>query len=427
MTSFTAETFQNEFLPAGTGEVDAIVTVTATGAPAQAVTGPPATGRTEVIIVDRSGSMGGSRIAAARKATIAAVESIPDGTHFAVIAGDHAAEVVVGLTEAGPASRAQAKQRIQRIQAEGGTVMSSWLTTAATLFDRRPGAINHAILLTDGRNEGEERSVLDSALAAVTGRFQCDCRGVGTNWVVDELRHISTALLGTVDIVAQPADLAADFTSMINAAMRRTTADVRLRVWTPAGATLSFVKQVAPQVDDLTGRRTEVNARTVDFATGAWSAESRDYHVSVTVPPGEVGGERLAARVSVVTTGGDGDEQVAAQALIRAVWTDDDALSTQLNRQVAHYTGQAELAQVIAEGLAARSAGDDRTATVKLGRAAQLAAASGNAATSELLEKVVEVEDAATGTVRLRRGVQAADEMALDTRSTRTVRVGKRD
>jgi len=36
---------------------------------------------------------------------------------------------------------------------------------------------------------------------------------------------------------------------------------------------------------------------------------------------------------------------------------------------------------------------------------------------------VVEVEDVATGTVRLRQDVDDADEMALDTRSTKTARV----
>jgi hypothetical protein len=128
----------------------------------------------------------------------------------------------------------------------------------------------------------------------------------------------------------------------------------------------------------------------------------------------------LAARVSIV----EGD-QVLAQSLVRAVWTEDTALSTRINRQVAHYTGQAELAETIQAGIEARKAGDDRTATIKFGRAAQLAHASGNKATEELLATVVDIEDAATGTVRLRRKVEAADEMALDTRSTKTVRVGR--
>jgi hypothetical protein len=41
-----------------------------------------------------------------------------------------------------------------------------------------------------------------------------------------------------------------------------------------------------------------------------------------------------------------------------------------------------------------------------------------------LLEAVVDVVDAPTGTVRLRGEVGDVDEMALDTRSTKTVRVG---
>jgi hypothetical protein len=128
----------------------------------------------------------------------------------------------------------------------------------------------------------------------------------------------------------------------------------------------------------------------------------------------------LAARLSVM----EGDNTLA-QSLVRAVWTEDAALSTRINRQVAHYTGQAELADVIQEGIEARKAGDDRTATIKFGRAAQLAHETGNTKTEELLATVVDIEDAATGTVRLRRKVEVADEMALDTRSTKTVRVGR--
>ena len=91
---------------------------------------------------------------------------------------------------------------------------------------------------------------------------------------------------------------------------------------------------------------------------------------------------------------------------------------------MAHYTGQAELAECIQEGLDARKAGDNATATFKLGRAVQLAAQSGNDGTMKLLAAVVDVEDPATGTVRLRNQITDVDEMALDTRSTRTVRVG---
>jgi len=40
-----------------------------------------------------------------------------------------------------------------------------------------------------------------------------------------------------------------------------------------------------------------------------------------------------------------------------------------------------------------------------------------------LIANVVDVVDADTGTVRIRKTVDLSDEMALDTRSTKTVRI----
>ena len=111
--------------------------------------------------------------------------------------------------------------------------------------------------------------------------------------------------------------------------------------------------------------------------------------------------------------------------MVRATWTEDEALSTRINRQVAHYTGQAELAEAIQEGLEASKRGDEETATARLGRAVALAHQGGNQDTARLLSKVVDVVDEATGTVRLKKQVEAADEMALDSRSTKTVRTRK--
>jgi hypothetical protein len=248
---------------------------------------------------------------------------------------------------------------------------------------------------------------------------------VGTDWEVRELRTISTALLGTVDIVPDPAGLAADFAAMMENAMGKQVADVALRVWTPQHAVVRFVKQVAPALGDLTGRRAPSGPQAGDYPTGAWGpGESRDYHIGIEVNPADVGQEMLAARVSLVRSSPSGAE-VLGQGLVRAIWTDDEALSTRINPQVAHYTGQAELAEAILEGLEARKQGDEEVATAKLGRAVALAHQSGNEDTAKLLAKVVDVVDVETGTVRLKQKVSDVDEMALDTRSTKTVRVRK--
>ena len=117
------------------------------------------------------------------------------------------------------------------------------------------------------------------------------------------------------------------------------------------------------------------------------------------------------------------DGTVVSSGLVKAKWSDDEALTTRINPEVAHYTGQVELAEAIQEGLAARSAGDDATATVKLGKAVKLAAESGNDEATTRLRKLVEIDDPGTGTVRLKRNVDKLDEMALDTASTKTTRV----
>ncbi|MEV8086334.1 vWA domain-containing protein [Streptomyces nigra] len=435
---FSVDVYQNEYLPEGGREVNAIVTVTSTGggtlagAPAAPRPAGPDAGAAVALMVDCSGSMDypPTKMRNARDATAAAVDTLRDGVHFAVIGGTHVAkEVYPGggrLAVADAGTREQAKQALRRLSAGGGTAIGTWLRLADRLLSSADVAIRHGILLTDGRNEHESPEDLKAALDACAGRFTCDARGVGTDWEVKEVTSIASALLGSADIVADPAGLAADFTRMMETAMGKEVADVALRVWTPVGTTIRFVKQVAPTVEELTGRRTEAGPRAGDYPTGSWGDESRDYHVCVEVPAAGLGQEMLAARVSLVVPQPDGSAQnLGAQGLVRAVWTDDMTASTSINPQVAHYTGQAELAQAIQEGLDLRKAGDIDGATAKLGRAVQLAGASGNADTAKLLAKVVDVVDAATGTVRLKAKVAEADEMTLETRSTKTVRVKK--
>jgi hypothetical protein len=329
-----------------------------------------------------------------------------------------------GLAIADPHTKEAARQSVGRLRTHGGTAIGQWLRLARELFATREDTLRHAILLTDGQNEHESAADLAAAIELCIGVFSCDCRGVGTDWDVDELRKIATALLGTVDIVPDPDGLAADFEAMMQASMAKEVADVALRVWTPQHATVRFIKQVAPAVGDLTARRVQASPQAGDYPTGAWGTESRDYHLCVNVEPGRAGQEMLAARVSLILNTASGP-QTLGQGLIRAIWTEDEALSTRMNRHVAHYTGQAELAQAIQDGLEARKAGDEDTATARLGQAVALAHESGNEDTANLLAKVVDVVDPATGTVRLKAKVADADEMTLDTRSTKTVRARK--
>ncbi|MGI8456752.1 MAG: VWA domain-containing protein [Propionibacteriaceae bacterium] len=426
MAEFSAAVYQNEFLPAGGTDVNAIVTLTCAGAGAAGQNGDAG----EIVIVDTSGSMGRTKLEAAKVAAAAAIDQIIDGTWFAVVAGSHQAFLAfphartgAGMVTMDANTRNQAKQAIGQFRADGGTAMGTWLALAGRLFESIPFLTQrHAILLTDGENHNETPEQLSGAIQNAIGRFQCDCRGVGVDWQVAEVRRIAQALLGTVDIVPRPDQMTAVFEELMRQAMSRGVADAQLRVWAPQGAQVTFVRQVSPTVEDLTARRTEVNALTGAYPTGSWGDESRDYHVSVRLAAKGIGQEQLAARVQLAVRD-QGVEQVVAQGLVKAKWSGDDHLTARINPEVAHYTGQTELADAIQEGLAAKAAGDDAGATTKLGRAVKLAAETGNEEATSRLRKVVDIDDPDTGTVRLKRSVDKADEMALDTASTKTTRV----
>ena len=64
MAEFSATVYQNEFLPDGGTDVNAIVTMTCSGAGAAGQTGAGDAG--EIIIVDTSGSMGRMKLEAAK-------------------------------------------------------------------------------------------------------------------------------------------------------------------------------------------------------------------------------------------------------------------------------------------------------------------------------------------------------------------------
>ena len=425
MAEFSASVYQNEFLPDGGTDVHAIVTVSCSGAGAAGQTGSGDAG--EIIIVDTSGSMGADGVRAAGQAAQTALDQILDGVWFAVISGNDRAKLAFPpspepvMVRMDQFTRQAAKDAVARFYADGGTAMGTWLRLASRVFATVPSlSQKHALLLTDGENQHETPEALTQAITSVTGQFQCDARGVGVAWQVDEVRRIAQALLGTVDIIPAPDQLAAEFAKIIQNAMSRGVAQADLRVWAPQGAEVLFVRQVAPTVEDLTSRRTAVNPLTGSYPTGSWGDESRDYHVAIRLAAKAVGQEQLAARVQLVL----GDDTVA-QGLVKALWSADEALTTRISPEVAHYTGQTELAQAIQDGLAAKAAGDTATATTKLGRAVQLAAATGNEEATTRLRKVVDIDDQETGTVRLKRTVEKADEMALDTASTKTTRVRK--
>ncbi|MEV0407447.1 vWA domain-containing protein [Actinoallomurus sp. NPDC050550] len=208
---FRIEVFHNEYLPPGGDEVNAIITVTAEtpGGVGIGATAVAPERRAVVFLLGCAPSMDSGRLSAAKEAVIAAIETLADGTRFAVIAGTGAATVVYppdkALATASRATRGEAKTAVNGLRTGSGVAFGRWLTAAAELL--ADVDLAHAILLTDSVNDAKTDADLKAALDACRGKFSCDCRGLGTDWRVDELLEIATKLNGSVDMVARPTDL----------------------------------------------------------------------------------------------------------------------------------------------------------------------------------------------------------------------------
>lgn len=420
---FTAVVDQNEYLFQGEREVEALVSVAAKGREGEVEPDQPPRAAA-VLIIDRSGSMEMPRqkLDKAKEAAAAAIDQLRDGVAFAIVAGNEAGEVFWPpegrLLPADSGTRAAAKEALRGLRVAGGTAIGQWLKVANHLFTDCSDAICHAILLTDGQNQHETPEQLLELLGQCEGRFTCDCRGVGDDWVVDELRTISSTLLGTLRMVPEPAGLAEDFRTAMEAAMQNTVPDVRLRISTPDGAKVRFVKQAYPTIEELTDRCVQSGPRSGDYPTGSWRAESRDYHVAIDVEPGEVGDEMLAGRVQLVVPRADGGERIAGQGLVRAVWTDDAAESTPIPPSLALAQGQEELAQLIQKGVDALDHDDD-TATALLGQARSKAVDLGVQPKVDQIDRLVDFDEE-TGTFELRVDIARRDKMWVDVESSTT-------
>jgi len=192
-------------------------------------------------------------------------------------------------------------------------------------------------------------------------------------------------------------------------------------LWSPKTARIVAIKQMSPEIADLRPLARQFDEKTLDVPLGAWGVESRDYHVTIEVAGGVEGDEMLACRPSVVFVDNGTERKITGQPVI-ATWTADEGLTTRINPQVAHYTGQTELADSIREGLEAKARGDIDQATKLLGKAAKIAIQTGNDDVTKRLKKVVDVIDEDKGTVRLKSGAGKAEILELDMGGTRTVR-----
>lgn len=418
--NFKIESFYNPNLAVGSSRLDTILSVTASQSSGSTVVSG---GKKAIIfVIDTSGSMGDyNKMEMAKLAVRKSIAMLEENSLFGVIAFSSDPRVITELCPVTQFSKNIADEKVKRLYANGGTIMSEALEMVLKMIQGHGDMMIHVQFVTDGQNDSSDHRRLEGVLDFCEGKFQCDCWGIGTDWRPDELRNISNRLLGSADAVPNPENLENHFKAALERAMSKGIGDVRLRLQMPKVVKVTTIKQVSPVLVDLSRLSKRVDDKNIDIPLGAWGDENREYQVAFELPAQEEGEEMMACRPKIVYTEG-GQEVVVDGDRLVALWSSDVTRTSRINEQVAHYSGQAELASSIDEGLKAKARGDIDSATMLLGKAAKIAAESGNEEVTMRLKKVVDIVDADQGTVRLKKDANKAADLELDMGGTMTIR-----
>ncbi|MEO8877224.1 MAG: VWA domain-containing protein, partial [Polyangiaceae bacterium] len=255
-------------LPTGSSE-DSLLFASVTGGDLDKISAPPLN---LAIVIDKSGSMKGARIANAIDAAAGTIARLRDGDSVTVVSFDTSAQVVVPPTVASATNRDSMTSAIRSIRLGGDTCISCGLETAMNMMSVSPVAsgdhVSRMMLLSDGATN---HGITDSpGLRALADRMRdrgCAISTIGVDVDFDEkvMALLAQESNGRHYFVANAGDLPAVFAQEFDSLLASVAREAELTVELAPGVELD-------QVFDRTFRRE--NGRIV-IPFGTFSAKQQ--------------------------------------------------------------------------------------------------------------------------------------------------------
>ncbi|GAB4211072.1 MAG: VWA domain-containing protein [Roseiflexaceae bacterium] len=277
------------------------------------------------LVLDRSGSMQGAKLAALKDATKRVIDTLTPQDIVAIVIFDDQVEVLVPATLA--ADKNALKAQIDRIEEAGGTAMSGGLRAGQAELRKNasPDRVSALLLLTDGQTWGDEDQC--RALATQIGQEggRITALGLGAEWnekLLDDLAEVSG---GSSDYIKEPGDITKFFQRAVRAAQGTAARDARLLLRLARDVTPRAIHRATPFIANLGYQPigdNEVSVRLGDLEAGAPASVVID----LMLPARAAGSFRIAQAELHYTPVGASAEQVLKQdVLLEFVANEADA------------------------------------------------------------------------------------------------------
>ncbi len=240
------------------------------------------------IALDRSGSMGGRKIAEAREAAKYCIdELLPTDRFSAVIFDDH---VDVLFTNQSATNKEMLKRGIERIEARGSTALhQGWVQAGLQVSERLSGGgIDRVLLITDGQaNVGETRTdrLVQQAKDLAERGINTSTIGIGQGFNEDLLVPMAEAGQGNAWYVEEPQDMVRIFETELKGLVAQVGHTVTLGITPSPGVAVADL--LNDFETDASGRYLLPNLR---------AGSPLDVLVRLKIPAGQVG-ETLSAAI----------------------------------------------------------------------------------------------------------------------------------
>ncbi len=206
------------------------------------------------LILDQSGSMGGSPLETVKQAALRLLEQLSVGDRLSVISFDHRARILIPsqIVE----NPAALRPAIAQLSAGGGTAIDEGLRLGIEEFSKGKGeSVSQGMLLTDGENEhgSNERCLKFAKLAADYG-LTINTLGFGDHWNQDILEQIADAGGGSLTHIERSEDVLGEFSKLFQRIQTVGLTNAYLVLELSDRITLANLKpvaQVSPDVIEL--------------------------------------------------------------------------------------------------------------------------------------------------------------------------------